>query len=205
MVPFKAIFKEEVISFSVPQSYNELTLRQLIALNKWDKKDIVAMISILCNVDYDVLFNSRCADIDQQIFPLLSWANQTHDFKHLILPKQITIGEKKYDVPNDISVKTLGQKISLQLYLARAYEEGLSNVECIPFALAIYFQPEVTGEKFDEDKAKQLIPIMEQCKMMEAYPVGDFFLRQFIKSLTRKTSACPRCGLWRRTKLAFPN
>ena len=189
MIPFKAIYKETEISFSIPQSFEELTLKQLCLLNEWDKKDITKLLSILCNIEHDIIFNSSSLDIEDKIIPLLSWMKEPHDFENLILPKHITIDGKQYQVPKDIMVKTLGQKISLQLFLAKAQVERRRKVDCIPFALAIYFQPEITNTSFSEDRAKELIPIIEQCKMLEAYPTGDFFLSRFIGFLNERAKS----------------
>src|SRR3990167_447436 len=189
MIPFKAKYKDSEIFFGVPTSYNELTLKQLVQLNEWDKKDIIKLIAILCNIDYDVLFNSRMLDIDTQILPLLEWVKEPRNYQQLLVPKQITIDGKQYDVPADIAVKTLGQKISLQLHLAQEQKENKDVIDCIPFALAVYFQPEVTGRDYSEDEAIKLIPAIMNCKMLEAYPVGNFFLTNFIKFLTESNGS----------------
>ena len=191
MIPFKAKYKDSEISFGVPTSYNELTLKQLVQLNEWDKKDIIKLIAILCSIEYDVLFNSRMLDIDTQILPLLDWLKKPQNFQQLIVPKYITIAEKHYDVPTDISVKTLGQKISLQLHLAQAQNDKKATIDCIPFALAVYFQPEITGNDYSEDEAIKLIPEIMNCKMFEAYPAGNFFLNKFIKFLKESSGSLP--------------
>ena len=203
MIPLKAIHKNTEIPFSVPQSWNEITLRQFLFLKEWDKKNFIKLISILCNIDYDILFNSRDIDIDNKIIPLLQWVKDPVNVKTLSLPKEITIDGKQYPVPEDIKTKTLGQKITLQLFLADAQTNNKDTSDCISYALAIYFQPEITGKDFNDEEAKKIIPLIEDCKMFEAYPVGTFFLTNFLKSLSAKESNSPTNPKWKRFKRAL--
>ena len=181
MIPLKAIHKDKEISFSIPQAWDELTLKQFIDLQRWDREDLITMLSVITGLEYDVLFASETSGIEELILQNLQWMRTPLDFESLPVPKEIMIDGKNFDVPQDIKEKTFGQKISLQLYLADAAKEGKFEIDCVAFALAVYFQPQINENKYNEDEAKKLLPIIEQCRFIDAYPVANFFLSKFLE------------------------
>jgi len=108
-------------------------------------------------------------------------------------PDHVYINKKKYMVPKDLEAKTFGQKISLQIHLKMNQKDGMSVVEAIPFALAIYFQPLIESpdgikcREYDEDRARDLIPLILEMNLLDAYVVGSFFLGNSMRSLRKRS------------------
>lgn len=181
MLPLIAKYKETEIKFNLPQSWEDITLYQYIELSKWDRKDLIQLFAVITGIDYDVFFNCESEGINDLLLTNLEFLKEPLDLEALPLPKEIEIDGKKLEVPQDITQKTFGQKISLQLYLAEAVKNEKSKIDCLAFAIALYFFPEIAQDKYNEDEAKKIIPLIEKCKLVEAYPIGSFFLNKFLE------------------------
>jgi len=184
MIPFKAIAHNQEYSFNVPTSWDEITLKQWLQLhNEWNHKDIIKLIAILTGLDRDTIFNTIDIDIDEKIYPHLKFIFNKIEPSKLPVPEYITIDGKTLTVPKDVTIKCLGQKLSLQNYTALAAGQDKKQRDCYAYAIAIYMFQEITSKTFDEDEAIKLIPIIENCKFIEAYPVGTFFFNSYMKYL----------------------
>ena len=92
------------------------------------------------------------------------------------------IDGKVYNPPTGQGYFCFGQKIALQKKLVEVIQATNDSSDCIAFALALYYQPEITGTKMDLEAAHLLTDKCLECKMEEAYPVASFFLQKAIAS-----------------------
>jgi hypothetical protein len=175
-------FKLDGKPFLLPESHGELTLGQFLALRELPSANIFQTLQILTGIDPEIWKHAN-KDIDQALGPALEWMKEPFDFSQFVLPSTIQIGEKKYNVPDSLGIKTFGQKILFETKVNEAREKGLSEADIMDYALAVYFQPEVTGSKFDDAKIEETIKLIHTCRMSEAWPVASFFLLKWSEYL----------------------
>lgn len=176
------------ISINIASSYAELKVSQFLKLNHLKREsDLCEILSIISDKDYKFWFDADVTEISlEHLMAAIAWANTPPDFASREVPKEIKIGEKNVSVPEDLSIKTLGQQLAfIQMVLPsvqqRVQETGkVSFGDELPVALAIYLQPLITGEKFNGDTLKETIKQCEDCLVMEALPVANFFLSKFL-------------------------
>lgn len=179
MIPFKL----GPLRFSLPQSYDELTFDQFLKLRK-SSGDILEVLSILSGQPIEAWSKMKDVDLDIKLLPVISFLNENRSFSDYPLPDKIKIGEEFYSLP-DIKQKTFGQKLALQREVQLINETTKDEFDLMPFAIALYFQPEVTKSEFNEKKVEELIPLVLQCKIYEVIPVATFFLTSWEKSLNK--------------------
>lgn len=209
MIPFKATYRKSIfhrrrtVSFNVPRGYDEITIGQYIDILKWDGKSLLDVVGILTGLPDEIIQNTDVHQVAQDVVKYLNWVTVPPQFMdtesefycEFPVPDTIKIGFKQYTVPKDITLETFGQKISLQVHLKMAQKDELSLAETIPMALAIYFYPIVSGKPYDEDRARELLPLIKKVNLLDAYVVSAFFLNNSRKSLTKNVSKSPIKGM----------
>lgn len=183
MIPFT--LSKDII-FELPQDYGELTLKQFFAIKNNPNGDLIDFISIISCVPRNTIEQVRDFNFDQKISPYFDWVQEKFNPEDYILKDHLTIGDKIVKSPKDIKTQTFGQKLSLEKEYFRITKEGGNEVDLIPFALALYFQPAYFNNKYDSDQVNELLPLIMECKIEEAYPIGSFFLNSYAKSLVSK-------------------
>ncbi len=56
----------------------------------------------------------------------------------------------------------------------------------MPDVIAIYLQPYITDERYERQKAEDIIPEILKMRIVEAYPIATFFLLKYVESLSGK-------------------
>lgn len=179
------------MEFSLPESYKEITLAQLL---KWSEMQTAQDISfckimeMLTGIPESDWLNCSVTSIDELILPKIKWLSEPlneQEFISLPVPKKVMIDGKMIEVPMDIDLKTFGQKITFQTQMGEyIIKDGEGNITGFslafyPIAIAIYLFDE---PKFDDGKA---MLFAEKCKALtltEAYPLASFFLTKFLGS-----------------------
>jgi hypothetical protein len=179
MIPFKL----GKIKFNLPQSYDELSFDQFIALRK-STGNIIEVLSILSGVDEATWKGMTDLDLDVKLLPAIDFLSKKIDFSGYLLPDKIKIGEEFYPIP-DIRQKTFGQKLALQRKISEVQNNEGDEFDIMTYAVALYFQPAMDNSSFDETKVEELLPIIGKCKAYEVIPVATFFLRSWQKSLIK--------------------
>ena len=188
--------RRRTVSFNVPRGYEEITLGQYIDILKWDGESLLDIVGILTGLDDEIIQNTDVHQVAQDVVKYLNWVTVAPTFMDkesefhydCPVPDTIKIGFKHYPVTKDITLETFGQKISLQVHLKMAQKDELSLAETIPMALAIYFYPIVSGKSYDEDRARELLPLIKNVNLLDAYTVSGFFLNNSRKLLTKRVS-----------------
>ncbi len=168
--------------YNLPLSWKELTVRQFIELREWKDGNFVKLLSILTRVHYETLFNTKQIDVDEKLIPFMRWIDTPPKFDSWSMPSQISIDGKKYDNPKYQGYFTFGQKIELQKRLIKVAAESNNTIDCIAFALAVYYQPIIDSKTFDSLAAEKLSEQMLDCNLGEAYPIANFFLKRSVAS-----------------------
>ena len=174
----------------IPLSWDDINLRQYMKLITFDNYNDVKFLSIMLDVSEEEIKESEIADLDLIVYPLLGWYadDKADDFGKRMSSglriKEVTISGKVVKVPEDIRMKTFGQKISCEQSLESNQKNPLL---AIPDIIAIYLYPEFSEEKYDYEKS--LIFRDEYILLMPikyAYPIGRFFLMTLKELLSKK-------------------
>jgi hypothetical protein len=181
VIPFRL---SKDIAFELPQDYGELTLKQFFALKKKADGDLLDLLSILSGLPRETWEQAKDFNIDVKIEPYLDWMNEKFNPESFALKDTLIINGKECKRPKDIRTQTNGQKLALEKKHYKNQEEGGNDVDLIPFALANYFQPVYFNNKYDADQVEELLPLIMECKIQDAYPIGSFFLTSYARLLT---------------------
>ncbi|MGL5132718.1 MAG: hypothetical protein ACRC78_09330, partial [Planktothrix sp.] len=93
---------------NIPESYEDLTfyqLRELIRMSEAEAKetDDVKLICLLIPaIKEKELRKYPAAEYIKIIYHLSNWTNEVPDFKNIILPNELLIDGKYYQVPKDV-------------------------------------------------------------------------------------------------------
>ena len=181
MIPYKLADQK----FSLPESWNEITLRQWLQLRTIDAKDICAVLSIFTGIPKETFYQARDIDYVEKMIPNLQWIATPIDLKELPVPSIISLNGETVVVPKDISIKTFGQKLMYQNEMVKHLDgEGNVKIEFLPMNLAIY----LCKDPFSDENVAAILPHIEQLPIVHAYPTGAFFLSSFRESLLTKKS-----------------
>lgn len=182
MIPYKI----GDLSFSLPTSYGELTLKQFIDLIEIpDDENYLDVISILSGVDKKVLSQCEILEIDHLLSPFIEFLQEPLKGE-FVLPDNIQIAGIWYPKPSGIGINTFGQKISLQRAITKSEKEERKEYEIYAYIIALYIQPAVTKSAYDEDKVDELVPEIMNCRISEVFPIASFFLKNYETYLNSK-------------------
>lgn len=197
--------KEETIQF--PTSYSDLTYAQFLRLRtEYKGADLGHLLDILTGIPRSIWMNLPIAEANK-VTQFLQWiVTGSIKWDKLPLPSQITYAGKVYDIPKDLGLETFGQKIVLEARLDAALkapfykptkpedfktlvERNIQAQLCasIPYIVAVYMQPRVTGKPFDETEVAAVELEILNCRAVEVYPIGNFIIRSLLGSLKRGT------------------
>jgi len=186
MVPFKI----GNVSFELPASYGELTLRQFYSLQK-SGNDKLVQLSILSGLDKSFLEQCEDLELDYRVAQCLSFFEDKFNCNEYLVPDYITISGKRYKTPGGIGINAFGQKLALVQAITEAEKVGGNEIDCYPFVIALYMQPLVTGQKYNADLVEKLIPEVMDCKLAEAWPLAGFFLSNYVRYLNESAKNYP--------------
>lgn len=166
-------------NYSFPISWDEVSLRQYMELRNCSN-DYVKLLSIIIGAPYEVLFNARTLDIDEKIEPFIKFLQSPLNVEKLKTPNEIMIKGIVYQVPKDLGQHSFGQKITLQNRIAECVQLKKDPIECMPFAIAMYFQPMITGGHFKTEETEKLLDTILDLPIVKVYPIGSFFLMKYL-------------------------
>lgn len=168
-------FKHNGESILFPASYGECTLRQFFGLrDRWH--DALDLISILSNIPRKTWEQDTDIDVIDKILPFIDFIKQPMpEFDQFLLPDNILIQGTRYDRPKGLGLKTLAQKWAFE----DAVRKAEKDVDVIPMALAIYFQPAIDGTGFEPDRLEAVKEIVLDCLVAEAFPIAGFFFMKY--------------------------
>ena len=181
MKTFKIIISEdETITATIPETWQEITVAQFVRLetDRWDGKDAIKLLGILSGVNVKKLDNLQGKQATK-IYDVLSdalafVAGDPPDFEALSIKNKFNLNGRDLDVPNDLEMERIGQKILLANLM-----QNDNMTKQIPQALAIYFQPIYDKvEKFDRKRIPVIVDHINRTPIIEAYPIVSFFFQK---------------------------
>ena len=181
MKTFKIIISEdETITATIPETWNEITVAQFVRLetDRWDGKDAIQLLGILSGVNVKKLDNlegkqaTKLYDVLTEALAFV--AGDPPDFEALSIKNKFNLNGRDLDVPNDLEMERIGQKILLANLM-----QNDNMTKQIPQALAIYFQPIYDKvEKFDRKRIPVIVDHINRTPIIEAYPIVSFFFQK---------------------------
>lgn len=172
-------------TIEMPSVWEDVSLGQFMQIVGEKEMETIKLISILTGKSIEFMNTVP----SKQLHVASNYAfflNEKVDFSKLKCPKEVLISGKLYEVPK-IREETFGQKIHIQEQVNRCATGQLPIYDAMPYSLATYFYPVVTGDKNYTDKEiKGFIPTILTMKAYEAIPTADFFLQSCVRSLPRK-------------------
>lgn len=182
MITVKLKSKNELYVGQLPESWQELTTEQYIAIEA-DTQPL-ELFSILTNIPLDVVENANLSSEQAGKYTekIATFYNNPPDLEKL--PKQKIEG---VSLPKRLDMQTFGQKVIL--------EEAIKSVEdmrkIIPDAIAIYLQPAVENT-FDSKRVPVYKQKVLQMPIMKTYPWASFFFSSLIDYKVRMQLAWQR-------------
>lgn len=137
-------------------------------------RDAVGMLSVLTGIEKHVLMNTK-EDLEEPLMKMIKFiADNPMGYKKA-LPKTIKVNDIKCKIPKDIELERLGQKIMLQAVMGK----HTYVYEGIPEAVAIYIIPELNKGEFDDSMIEDVTDQIKKLRIVDVYPVADFFLNKY--------------------------
>lgn len=178
MINLKIKTKKGTKEVEAPENWGECSLGMWLRLSSWDGVDYVKGFSKITGADYDIISRSKSKKLYRTLFDVISWTGDQVDWEHLRIPEYLTVNGKDIQVPRKIGEQSLGQKILVHEAMMRS--ENMNEV--LPTALATYLDPLYHGSDFDRARAVKFEEEIKKLPVLEAYPVGIFFLTRLQRS-----------------------
>jgi hypothetical protein len=206
MVTFQLKQGEEVLNVPVPQCYADLSYGQLLRFRmEGHITDLGHITEIMTGVPRSVWMKAPI-DVAKTIQGYLQWIiSDTTKFDELVTPKHLTYRGVSYPIPLDLGLETFGQKIIMEgkvsevvaamatpgqpigtpndlknLNAAAKEKYAKAFAAIIPYMVACYMQPRVTGKEFDENEILAVEQEILNCRAVEVYPIGNFFIKTIL-------------------------
>jgi len=164
-------FKFNNTTVSAPSEWNEVTVGHFIQ-PEFLARDSVGLLCALTGIERKELLNAT-----EDIMPKLNkmvefYVKEPQGYKGK-LKKTLNFRGKKINIPQDIELEYLGQKI----LFASALGKYDFSYQAIPEAIAIYIAPQVHPDgEFDDNLVEEIIEEVKMLPITQVYPVADFFL-----------------------------
>ena len=160
----------ETLEGHLPNSWQELTVKQYIGLNS--KLTEAQLVSLLSGLDLSFIENTS-TDLEPVIARLNEWFGEIPpDMKEL---KRVTISMegKVINFASSINFTKFGQQSMVKNLI-----QEHNNLEVIvPDVFAIYAQPIIDG-KFDSTRIEAIKGLVNQLPIMQVYPHVLFFFKK---------------------------
>lgn len=165
--------------FSLPTSWEDITVAQYLTLRKTNLADFCETLHVLTGLPREEWFNAREIDFVEKLLPRIAYLATPVDFSSYSIPASIAVDGKEYLVPKDIRFRTFGQKLTFQSQvLSHIDEEGNISVDFVALACAIY----LVDDPFTDERAFALADRLRLLPMCLIYPTAAFFLNSSLNS-----------------------
>lgn len=218
---------EQEIQF--PQGYHDLTYGQFLRLRTEYTGDIGHLLEILTGVPRAIWMKLPVAEANKAT-KFLQWIlDGPLKWDELQVPKTLHYKGQDFDIPKDLGLETFGQKIVLESKIAQVVGQMLKPITkpgaapmpadfakaakarmqtqliaFIPYIVATYMQPRVTGKQFDETEVLPVEAEILNCRAVEVYPIGNFFIRTLLgyalrgRKPSRPIQQSPKAGNYKK-------
>lgn len=166
----------------IPDKWEEVTVKQYVEMSNHDLTPL-RLLSIFTGIDYELISNCEAKGFDPTIMSMMKFIEKGIDFDSLKMPETLTVDGKECAIPKTLMRETLGQKFRSLHLIDEASQKKSSIVNLISEIVAIYLHPyyyETPSDKrYDDKLSDQMIPLIDNCKIVDVYPVAYFFLTAY--------------------------
>lgn len=180
---FKKGKKTQSSFANLPTQWGDLTLGQAVQIIDFDfnmPNAKLKLYSIITGLSKDEL---NALGEWERFEECMSFLYTTPELSGFSIPDHVDIEGVRCKVPKKLEIESYGQKVAVEELLRNAVVAAdgkeLNIVGLMPEALAIYFYPIVTGEKFNDERVEEHIQSMMQIPVKYAYPIAAFFLTKY--------------------------
>lgn len=171
----------------LPTSYDEITVGQfemIRSLKPTDKES--KLISIVTGISESIIEEWDIEQADE-IMDVLSFLSDKIDISQYTIPDEIEINGKIINPKVNVRVASIDQRWSFErrLWPELVKNQGVIDAN-LSVALAIYLQPLITGEKFNDDSLDPTIEMVKKLPVLKAYPIAYFFTNACVRSLNKR-------------------
>jgi hypothetical protein len=174
MIKYLFKFPEKTIECNIPQSWNELTVKQALALNlKTFKGDPLTGIERLCEVQEGTLRNTEMKPVYKKaIKSIMEFLDSVPNDLHLRKHEQpeIVIKGKTIKIPSDLQKESFGQYVTFQQFA--------ESERALPLIMALYMQPLLDGDYGESERIEELSYEIEKMMFLEVFPIVNFFFQK---------------------------
>lgn len=167
MINFKFDIAGKIIKASLPESWDEITVKQYQALNfkEWDRSDIVELISRLTGIDVSDLYETPSKPLNIVYTALDLFTKTPPEWKEIKHKPQIELWGKTINIPKDLENESFGIWSQFQV---------LAEAGDIVRICAMYLQPVLYG-KIDPDQVGYVEQSIMNKPAIEILPIITFF------------------------------
>lgn len=205
------------LNITMPESLDEITLGQMIALQSADNLGDAEAISILSGIPADELKQIKDAAelsiFSEQILKLAFAIKNLYNSDDL--PKSVTLNidgiNKQVKVINDLAMEPAGaywaaRDVIADEIAAHIKTHGEENwqanfnpsLQVCSKLLAHYFYCRATGKPYNEYKAAAFTEVINNMRVTEALPIAKHFFTSYPRFMKRKTGFWHQCRqLWK--------
>lgn len=177
MIKFRYKLDNETIEELIPEKWEEVKMKHLLRLEK--EEPVLNHHALACFTDTPLnqFLNAYSNDDIDAITAIVSFLNNKPNWRSVKKQRRVKLGDKYIKPPQNIKLKTIGQKSVAMPIISKYSEDQKTDIEDVLQLLAIYFQPEYTG-KYDEVKIPGIKQLILEAKAIECMPWFIFFLRR---------------------------
>ena len=185
----RAPLKFGKLKFTAPQSWEDVTVKEFVALSKWAKstpEDLHKLWQIFSGIEDDELYKLKMKNLLALEY-VLEFLAYPMDFAAIEEVKTITYEGKEITVDKELNFVTYGQfiiaqKIVKAMMKANGNKKKLNPLIVAKFTAqlaAVIIYPEATGEEFTEKGANDLAQDLENYRFVDIYPAAVFFCQKY--------------------------
>lgn len=165
----------------VPESWEEVTLRQLINMSEqWSgsNADVIELLAALTSEKYDDLASTK-SNIWIPVLSVLDFLfEDPPKWDKLKAPKKIRLNDRWLEIPKDLGLERFGQKVLAVQMMETSKEE--KQLHLMPKLIALYLQPKYDG-KYIAKRMDTLERYVMELPALHAVPIGNFFFHNLWK------------------------
>lgn len=174
--------------YDLPQIFGELTVNQVKEMMLFPKLDEFRILSILTQLDYELLTNYDISQFSDGIVNHLDFINDFPNLNEVERSESIRIQgvfDKKFInvraiPPDQLQTESYWQSRALKLLSSGAIENNSRMIDIVCRAVAIYIQPQLNEGRVNPNQVVELQNLLINSPCAEVYPWGTFFLKSWL-------------------------